>query len=482
MFFAGKGTGDRTPASCFFRNRILLLLLVCLVVYSINLHPIPSYDTLPARLLPWNIYENHNFYLDSFAASPQSNILSVAVEENGHYLSPFPIVTPVLVTPFIAVPYIILRLFSIPVSVDNSTFVIVSLVCEKAIASVITALSVCVLYLLLRRMVAERTALLSAMIYAFGTSTWVISSQALWQHGVMELLLCCIMFVILIAAERDSGAKNPLALFAALGILSALYALSRPPDIVYLVPVFIFVILERNSRALAVFFSGLIAAALPFILYNIIYFGSFFGGYKVNAAALQVTPVIIPAFLAYLVSPNRGLFFLSPVLLFSLLGLYLCFKDRVRIKPAMRTVLLLFAICVPVNFLVYCSFPAWWGGESFGYRYLVDSLPVFAVFLAFAVEYLWEKRSALYAGMRVLFVACIVWSVLVQVCGAFYYYYDWDMKGSGHASINDDPSRAWNISDLQVFYGISLNPNPYGLLMDKLRANRSASFYRPPGS
>lgn len=482
MLSAGSVTGTVCSPRSFLKNRVLLIFFLCLLVYNINLHPIPSYDTLPARLLPWNIYENHNFYLDSFATSPSSNILSVAVEEDGHYLSPFPVVTPVLVTPFIAVPYSILKLFSIPVSVDNTTFVVVSLICEKVIASIITAVSVCVLYLFLKRLFSERTALLTTFIYAFATSTWVISSQALWQHGVMELLLCCMLCAILMIADRDPAAGNPWTLYLALGVLSALYALSRPPDIVFLIPVFVFVLLARNGRTLVAYVSGLIAASAPFVLYNVVYFGSLFGGYKVNAAALQVTTAVVPAFIAYLVSPNRGLFFLSPVLLFSLLGPWLCYRDTTRIKPVVRTVFLLFALCVPINFLIYCSFPAWWGGESFGYRYLVDSLPVFAVFLGFAVEYLWAQRSALYSGVRVIFIACVIWSVLVQACGAFYYYYDWDMKSSEHASINDDPSRAWNITDLQVFYGVSLNPNPYGLLMDKLQGNRSASFYRQPAS
>ncbi len=60
---------------------------------------------------------------------------------------------------------------------------------EKLTASFLAALSVSLLYLLLRRRTAPPIALLLAVAYAFGTTTWVISSQALWQHGMAQVLV-----------------------------------------------------------------------------------------------------------------------------------------------------------------------------------------------------------------------------------------------------------------------------------------------------
>ncbi len=37
--------------------------------------------------------------------------------------------------------------------------------------------------------VSAPIALLLTLAYAFGTTTWVIGSQALWQHGMAELLV-----------------------------------------------------------------------------------------------------------------------------------------------------------------------------------------------------------------------------------------------------------------------------------------------------
>ena len=64
-----------------------------------------------------------------------------------------------------------------------------SRVMEKLSASLVAALSAALLYRLLRRRAAPPVALLLTLAYAYGTTTWVISSQALWQHGMAELLV-----------------------------------------------------------------------------------------------------------------------------------------------------------------------------------------------------------------------------------------------------------------------------------------------------
>lgn len=452
-------------------NKIFFIFFLCLIIYNINFHPIPSYDTIPARLLPWNILESHNLYLDSFADAPFVSMPSFALEEHGHYVSIFPIVLPVLITPLYIIPYFILKIVNIPISLGNPAFVIISLIVEKVSASVITSLSVVVLYLVLKKLISVRNALFCSLVYAFATCTWVISSQALWQHGLGELLLCLILLILLMITEKES-----ISLYALLGVLVALFALNRPPDFVFLIPVFIFAALTKNIRKIFVFITALLISASPFVLYNIINFGSLFGGYKINTVLLQVGTGNLVPFIGLLLSPNRGMFVFSPILLFSVLGCWLIFKNKISLEPKIRTLFLLFALCVPLNIFVYSSFSYWWGGEQFGYRFLVGSLPVFALFLGFAIEYLWAIKSSRSSPARILFTVFLVWSIFVQVCGAFYYYYDWDMKSGTYESINDNQARVWDYSDLQIFRGFSIEPNPVRLLIMKIHQNRGASL------
>ena len=65
---------------------------------------------------------------------------------------------------------------------------------EKLSASFLAALSASLLYLVLRRRAKPSIALLLTLAYAFGTTTWVISSQALWQHGVDAAITQSIYF------------------------------------------------------------------------------------------------------------------------------------------------------------------------------------------------------------------------------------------------------------------------------------------------
>jgi len=453
------------------KNRLFLLFILCMIIYNINFHPIPNYDTVTARVLPWGIFETHSFNLDAFVDTPSFKMQTKYIDNYGHYLTVSPITLPVLITPFYVIPYIFVKIMNIPISLNNSTFVLISLITEKIVASILTSCSVVILYLVLQRLILDKYALWSSVLYAFATSTWVISSQALWQHSMAELLLCLILLILLWIIDAES-----LTGYALLGVTSALFVMNRQADAIFLIPVFYFVLINKPIIKCIVYVVGLGLAAAPFILYNVTYFGSIFGGYMVNAAVLQITPSILVALVGYTISPNRGLFFFSPILIFSLVGIWVILKNKVSLNPVIRTLLLLFALCIPINLLIYCSFPVWWGGESFGYRYLVDSLPLLTVFLGCAIEYLWSKKPSLSASVKVIFAIFVLWSVLVQVCGAFYYYYDWDIKNSQHESVNTDPSRVWNILDLQIFYGVSLDPNPYSLLLHKIKVNRSSSF------
>src|SRR5205807_1396578 len=84
------------------------------------------------------------------------------------------------------------------------------------------ATSVMLLYLLLRRRSDPGTAALLALVFAFGTTTWVISSQALWTHGLGELSIVATLLLL-------TGPCTPSRAVAA-GFFCALAACNRQPD------------------------------------------------------------------------------------------------------------------------------------------------------------------------------------------------------------------------------------------------------------
>ena len=108
-----------------------------------------------------------------------------------------------------------------------------------------------------------------------------------------------------------------------------------------------------------------------------------------------------------LVSPGKGLFLYSPILLAALAGIPALFRrDR-------ATALLSLGVAIAFP-LLYAGWFMWWGGWSWGPRFLVPSLPFLCLFLAPVLEW------SLYPGRRwaiVLLALLALVSSLVQVLG-----------------------------------------------------------------
>ncbi len=290
----------------------LLIGLCCLLVYNANRRAISAGDTYPARYLPFAIWQYHTVLLDPIAALTAQGRGDTAFwmvpVAGGHTISQYPVVLPVLVAPLYlpAVGYLRLRGWT-EGRLDH-----VARVMEKLSASLVAALSASLLYLLLRRRAAAPVALLLTLAYAFGTTTWVIGSQALWQHGMAELLVICALLLL------TGPCTTPRAI--ALGLLCGLIAGNRPPD----------VILAAALGAYGLFWAGrsravLLAAAavlpmVPVLLYNLGVAGHFAGGYGLRGKARFFQHDLLPGLGGVLLSPTRGLLVFSPFLLFLVLA------------------------------------------------------------------------------------------------------------------------------------------------------------------
>jgi len=148
----------------------------------------------------------------------------------------------------------------------------------KFAAATMAVLSVVVLYLLLKRLFDDRWAYILAVVYGVCTSTWTISSQALWQHGPAQLLVICCYYLILRNIDRPAN-TNVLGI----GALSALAFFNRPTDGILLIPAIYYVLKEKRWLAVPPF---LIVGA-PFMAYNQYFFGSVLGGYS-NAVGTHI--------------------------------------------------------------------------------------------------------------------------------------------------------------------------------------------------
>jgi hypothetical protein len=401
------------------KHELICLFLLLLVIYNMNLRPIGSTDTIPASLLPFSILNDHNLYLDKYSAyytNPDTwpGSYSFMVQSGGHWLSGYPIVTPVLITPLYIIPDAILYVTHSPEDMASPVFKAIRSLMEKLIGSAITALSGVFIYLSLKEVFSKKTAIIGALIYALATDSWAISSQGLWQHGTVQLLLSMMIFLVLIN-EKKHDDKN----LVYLGTLSGLFFFNRPSDSLLLLPILWYVFSSAGKKSLY-YLAAMAVVSLPFAAYNLHYFGNPFGGYSSLMSSFSLglfTPV---RFLGLLVSPSRGLFIFTPVILLAIPGFLMIRRlDSNRIRNFFyvsgASALLLIA--------TYSLYDCWWGGGCYGPRLLTGLLPFAAVYIAaFLNGYVNAPALDNIGKAIIILVAILIFaSIIVQVIGTFYF-------------------------------------------------------------
>lgn len=423
------------------KHQKITIFLFFFVVYNLNFRNISSGDNVPASLIPFAILETYTPYLDSYIPYFEMRYESTyfLLNSHDHFVSFFPIVTPVLVTPLYVIPYLMLKLYDIGFSIyDPHLYLFIDLM-EKISSSIVASLSCVFIFLTIKKMFNDKIAWISAITFGLATNTWSTSSQALWQHGTVELLLVIMIYLVILIEKEDSN-KNTIYL----GLLSGLFIFNRPPDSVLLIPIIYYaVILKKKGLYYCL---SLIASSVPFVFFNICTFGSFFGGYNQNIEILTMGTNIIVNTLGLLFSPNRGLFVYSPILIFSLLGMY-----RVSIiqNKNIRAFLNLFFISLFLNIMVYASFDDhWWGGFCYGPRFLSGMLPIIVIYLAVFLNYV--ESNFLPNGKKIfatIFLILFITSVFVQVVGAFYSPNgNWDLN----PNVDFYPERLWEYDNGQI--------------------------------
>jgi hypothetical protein len=371
-----------------------ILLFVCLLVYNSNLRMVGSYDSLASSLIPFGLWRGDGLFLDRYAGRFAGDIgYSIVRSRTGRLVSLYPPVTPLLAAPLYA-PSLLL---------DGAAVMNARLPMEKLAASLLAALSVVVLHAALRRVTDPRVALALAVAYAFGTSTWVISSQALWQHGPGTLLLAISLLILVDGDERP-------ARLALLGLCAALIAANRPMDVFFSAAI-AWIVLRRHGRRSWPFFLPAAGVGIAMLAYNVVHFANPLGGYgEYRTPSGETILKSFPdagAFLGLLFS-NRGLFTFSPFLLF-----FLFFLRRDRWKRPLVLPLLVAGVATA---LFYAAAQGWSGGYCYGPRYLIICLPVLVLCLAI----LFRDVPLTPAG-RAVFASAVGISVAVQAVGAYCY-------------------------------------------------------------
>ncbi|MBI4382094.1 MAG: glycosyltransferase family 39 protein [candidate division NC10 bacterium] len=419
----------RLPASVRLRSP-LLLFLIAVFIYNLNGRTLGGGDSLPARYLPFSIIKEFNFDFDEFSFLYEPEVPDFLQKRNGHIISTYPPWAAVLAVPVYLVP--VLGGLS-PKSPLVPLF-------EKFAATLITALSVMVFYLALQRMTHERVAWLIALIYAFGTSSFSTSSQALWQHGPSQLFLALTIYCLV------RGLEEPVfSAYAGFALASAV--ICRPTNVLIALPIGAYIFHKRRDQLI-----GFLLATVPplcfFIAYNNHYFGSpFTTGFASNVlspssiwhgSSGHFSTPLLEGVLGVLASPGRGLLIYSPILLFSFVGMAMVWR-----KP--DQVLLKYLSLAPFPIILLTGkWVNWWGSRSYGPRLLADITPILCLYL-----YLPFERAGARALLRYGLAGLSALSISLHALGAFS-----DGSWNANPGIDLNPARLWSWADSPpVYYG-----------------------------
>lgn len=350
--------------------------------------------------------------------------------------SVYPVVTPLLVTPLYvpAVIWLNRHGWEQP-QIDR-----VAELMEKISASLLASIASVIMFLVLRRD-SGRWSLPLAIAFAFGTNTWMISSQALWQHGTGELLIALALLLVV-------APGSPIRI-ALLGAVCVLMAVNRPPDGLIAGALVLFTFWSRRRSALWLL-SGAAIPLAALLYYNLDFIGHVAGGYALaKNANTPFFKLNWSGVAGLLVSPTRGLLVFCPFLVFLPLGLI----QRWR-SSSSKGLAVALSFAVAAQFLLY-SQADWRAGVSWGPRWLTDVLPILIWMLAPVPLIL----RPLTRGLLILAMAA---SVGVQAVGAFWY-----TKASDARIFAGNPASmraAWNPRNVP-FLAELRHPRPNGNLL-----------------
>lgn len=265
-------------------------------------------------------------------------------------------------------------------------------------------LGVLVYRLACRFVTREGDALAAALIYGLATVAFPYS-KAMLQHQV-SAFGGFVGFYLLWRVAREAAA--PWRLWVA-GVLFGLATISEYPVAPFLLLLVLWAWREMpNPWSLHRVVWGALPLGLLFAAYNwVIFHTPFPAGYRYHVEYHDVheqgfmgfTGPTWAAFYGITVSPYRGLFFLSPVLLLSLPGLVLLWR-----QPRFRSTAVLVALLLAGFLLYVASYLYWSGGDAVGPRFLVPLVP----FLMLPVARAWSEWSAHRVGRAMLWLLALL--------------------------------------------------------------------------
>lgn len=383
-----------------------MLPLICLfLLYNANMRPIPSGDSLPTVLGAMSLWLDGTLAVDRFQPflGTQAHYFHW---ENGHLYGNYPrmqvAVASPLFWPILLVPN--------AGKLTPEALAVIGRILEKLAASAIAVLCTWLFYLIALRIAERSIAWWLAAAFAIATPVASTVAQALWSH---TLALPFLMGAFLLGLmSRDHRHWAPLV--AGSAVLGGVAFMIRPTAGLFFAGMGLAILLARRDWRQVLLFS-----AVGFLM---IWLG-------INAnPGVQGVPSDRSLDVAFgnpfwrglagvLLSPGRGLFVYSPVLLLSLPGAWLLWRGyRQEPRGVGFEILMVSTVLCGGIILITAKWYGWPGGYCFGPRLLTFTVP----FLLLLTSPAWPRlKDPL--SRRIAAGTLVAFSLFVEYVGVFHY-------------------------------------------------------------
>ena len=433
---------------CFFLALALFTLALSIILYSRQSTPpiwgdaLGIYSYLPAYL----IY--HDLSLESLFSPTRlydypANGLDFDEGENfrrypgtGHYIIEKGIGQAVLMLPFFLLGHLVAPLIGSSMDGFSITYQFAVLV-----AGIFYMLGgMVILFRILIRHFSSKIVTVTLISLFLGTNLLAYGSLGSSMSHIYSFFLVCLLLYLTPAWYSNPSRNNTLCL----GLVAGLIPLVRNPNLIFLSFLPLYGITGWNSlmeRARFLWqtkkkvFFLLTVAFLVFLPQMIIW--------KIATNHFLIITYsydferfyfLSPQILKVLFHPHHGLFIWSPILLFSVLGLW-------KMEGHLKLYRLPVIFCLLIHLYIVSSWYLWWYAWSFGHRAFVDALGLFALPLASffgSLRRIIVKRFVIFVST--LFVALTFYSFIQHFQGI--------LPGEMH------PPMTW-----QQYKNILLNPD-----------------------
>jgi len=283
--------------------------------------------------------------------------------------------------------------------------------------------------------------LIGSLVFIFATPAFAYGVN-LYQHHLSTFLILLALYSLLLSQKLWS--------FFLVFFLCALAIPLDYPNVFFLFPIGIYAMsktsllsmskekltLQLNLKKLLTVFAMIIPIA-GFLLFNYLSYGNPFqlsgtlqtvenlnrGKEKISIENLKPTTEdkvvvkksavgsfksrnILNGFYILFISPDRGVIFFTPIMLFGVFGLIMSVHKKIKLYPVL-------VATIGANVLLYSMWGDPWGGWAFGARYLIPSYALLSIFIALLLTY-WKDKIWPY----IVFIPLLLYSVAVNTLGA----------------------------------------------------------------